>query len=52
MHALAQLLVDNGDPCNTRYNILTDEEIEEILESIAAIAMIVEMAIQYENRPG
>lgn len=32
MQALAQLLADNSDPSNTRYDILTSAEIAEIVE--------------------
>lgn len=32
MQALTKLLADNADPSNTRYDILTAEEVSEIVE--------------------
>lgn len=53
MQALTQLLLDNADPSDTRYRILTPGEVSELNSLLACVPVIEQMCETYERRhPG
>lgn len=53
MQVLKQLLLDNADPSDTRYRILTPGEVSELNDLLACVPVIDKMCETYERRhPG
>lgn len=50
MQALRKLLKDNGDPSDTRYDILTGAEVSAIVEALNCQVVIDKMIVTYNRR--
>lgn len=51
MDPLERLLQDNADPSDTRYDILTEDEVDAIEEAIEIEMKIDELAERFPPRP-